>query len=44
MYCDELPTGLMQQVAKIRDRAFFAVQEAHHLSAHTTSIQSFVAI
>ncbi len=34
IYRSELPTSLVQQVTKIRDRAFSAIGESHHLSAH----------
>jgi len=41
MYRDELPTSLVQQVTEIRDRAFFAVIESHHLSARKDSSSVF---
>jgi len=41
MYRDELPTSLVQQVTEIRDRAFFAVVESHHLSARKDASSVF---
>src|ERR1700680_606217 len=33
MYSNELPTCLMEQVTKIRDRTLLAVEQTHHLLA-----------
>lgn len=33
MYSNELPTSLMEQVTKIRDRTLLTVEQTHHLSA-----------
>lgn len=40
MHSSELPTCLIEQVAKIGDRAFLAIMVAHHLLAVAKKVSS----
>jgi hypothetical protein len=40
MHSDELPTSLVQKVAKVGDRAFLSVVKSHHLSRKGRQLSS----
>ena len=44
MHSDELPTSLVQKLAKVSDRTFLSVVISHHLSRKRRQLSSFVAI